>query len=217
MNTFTLIGHYLDPGVPFETYGSRVSGIPPDKGKPWTRPWPIAVFFLWIAAPLLRRSACFFECWLIGLFIGFFDHVNAFSDPSHDRYGHAVAQRLVTGTVRSVLLVPIWDIGVILTTLQYLAELWAEQENEEQPEDRGTFPFWLKTHVDDGRVEEPENRIYEVTVLVTTRQYVQFSAPEGMDSEEAKAWFDEHCDDEGAIVFEGSEEVADEELYMDGD
>lgn len=37
---------------------------------------------------------------------------------------------------------------------------------------------------------------------VTTRQYVQFSAPEGMDSEEAKAWFDEHRDDEGAIVFE---------------
>jgi hypothetical protein len=26
---------------------------------------------------------------------------------------------------------------------------------------------------------------------------------------EAKAWFDEHRDDEGAIVFEGSEEVAD--------
>lgn len=52
---------------------------------------------------------------------------------------------------------------------------------------------------------------------VNTRQYVQFSAPEGMDSEEAKAWFDEHRDDEGAIVFEGSEEVADEELYMDGD
>ncbi len=88
------------------------------------------------------------------------------------------------------------------------------RKNEEQPEDRGTFPFWLETHVDDGRVEEPENRIYEVTVLVNTRQYVQFSAPEGMDSEEAKAWFDEHRDDEGAIVFEGSEEVADEELYV---
>lgn len=40
------------------------------------------------------------------------------------------------------------------TTLQYLAELWAEQE-------RGAarrpwhIPFWLETHVDDGRVEEP--------------------------------------------------------------
>lgn len=31
---------------------------------------------------------------------------------------------------------------------------------------------------------------------------------------EAKAWFDEHRDDEGAIVFEGSEEIADEELYV---
>ena len=62
--------------------------------------------------------------------------------------------------------------------------------------------------------KKPENRIYEVTVLVATRQYVQFSAPEGMDSEEAKAWFDEHRDDEGAIVFEGSEEIADEELYV---
>ena len=110
-----------------------------------------------------------------------------------------------------------WKINGDPTTLQYLAELWAEQENEEQPEDRGTFPFWLEKHVDDGRVEEPENRIYEVTVLVATRQYVQFSAPEGMDSEEAKAWFDEHRDDEGAIVFEGSEEIADEELYMDGE
>lgn len=60
-----------------------------------------------------------------------------------------------------------WKINGDPTTLQYLAELWAEQENEEQPEDRGTFPFWLETHVDDGRVEEPENRIYEVTVLVT--------------------------------------------------
>lgn len=30
----------------------------------------------------------------------------------------------------------------------------------------------------------------------------------------AKAWFDEHRDDEGAIVFEGSEEIADEELYV---
>lgn len=38
-----------------------------------------------------------------------------------------------------------------------------------------------------------------------------------MDSEEAKAWFDEHRDDEGAIVFERSEEVADEELYIDGE
>lgn len=34
---------------------------------------------------------------------------------------------------------------------------------------------------------------------------------------EAKAWFDEHRDDEGAIVFEGSEEIADEELYIDGE
>lgn len=88
--------------------------------------------FLWIAAPLLRRSACFFECWLIGLFIGFFDHVNAFSDPSHDRYGHAVAQRLVTGTVRSVLLVPIWDIGVIVReSLQAFAFSWGQPADGE--------------------------------------------------------------------------------------
>ena len=74
----------------------------------------------------------FFECWLIGLFIGFFDHVNAFSDPSHDRYGHAVAQRLVTGTVRSVLLVPIWDIGVIVReSLQAFAFSWGQPADGE--------------------------------------------------------------------------------------
>ena len=94
VNTFTLIGHYLDPRCPFETYGSRVSGIPPDKGKPWTRPWPIAVFFSCGLPLLFYDDPPVFECWLIGLFIGFFDHVNAFSDPSHDRYGHAVAHAL---------------------------------------------------------------------------------------------------------------------------
>ena len=39
--------------------------------------------------PLRRRSTCF--CCLLGCFVGFFDHLNAFSNPSHDRYGHAVA------------------------------------------------------------------------------------------------------------------------------
>ena len=56
------------------------------------------------------------------------------------------------------------------TTLVEPAELWAEQENENQPEDRGTFLFWLQTHIDDNIVEEPENRVYGVTVLLTTRQ-----------------------------------------------
>lgn len=45
--------------------------------------------FLRNVVPLLRRSTCF--CCLIGCFGGFFDHPNAFSNPSHDRYGHAVA------------------------------------------------------------------------------------------------------------------------------
>lgn len=40
-------------------------------------------------------------------------------------------------------------------------------------------------------MEEPENRVYGVTVLLTTRQYVRFSDPEGMDVETAKDWFDE--------------------------
>lgn len=66
-------------------------------------------------------------------------------------------------------------------------------------------------------MEEPENRVYGVTVLLTTRQYVRFSAPEGMDVETAKDWFDEHRDDDGVVVDEGSEDVADEELYMDGE
>lgn len=103
------------------------------------------------------------------------------------------------------------------TTLNQLAELWAEQENENQPEDRGTFPFWLQTHIDDNIVEEPENRLYGVTILTTTRQYVRFSAPEGMDVETAKDWFDEHRDVDGVVVYEGSGDVADEELYMDGE
>lgn len=57
----------------------------------------------------------------------------------------------------------------------------------------------------------------DVNILVTTRQYVRFSAPEGMDVETAKDWFVEHRDDDGVVVVEGSEDVADEELYMDGE
>lgn len=47
----------------------------------------------------------------------------------------------------------------------------------------------------------------------------EINSPELLEMwlKEAKAWFDEHRDDEGAIVFEGSEEIADEELYMDGE
>lgn len=49
----------------------------------------LSLYFLRNVVPLLRRSTCF--CCLIGCFVGFFDHPNAFSNPSHDRYGHAVA------------------------------------------------------------------------------------------------------------------------------
>ena len=46
-------------------------------------------FFWGTTPPLRRRSTCF--CCLLGCFGGFFDHLNTFSNPSHDRYGHAVA------------------------------------------------------------------------------------------------------------------------------
>lgn len=41
------------------------------------------------------------------------------------------------------------------TTLLDLAELWAGQENECDPEDRMTFTTWLDSHMMDGTVEPP--------------------------------------------------------------
>lgn len=102
-------------------------------------------------------------------------------------------------------------------TLIGLAEIWAEQENENQPEDRGTFPFWLHTHIDDNTVEEPENRVYGLSLLVTTSQSVRFEAPAGMNPSGAKSWYLEHCDDDDFYVSHGSEDVVDEQFYADGE
>ncbi|PWG65690.1 hypothetical protein [Bifidobacterium callitrichidarum] len=49
-----------------------------------------------------------------------------------------------------------WILNGERTTLRELAELWAEQENDCESEDRGTFSWWLDTHIEDGRLEEPE-------------------------------------------------------------
>lgn len=48
------------------------------------------IVFLRNVAPSSATIHLFFCC-LLGCFVGFFDHLNTFSNPSHDRYGHAVA------------------------------------------------------------------------------------------------------------------------------
>lgn len=103
------------------------------------------------------------------------------------------------------------------TTLLKLAELWAEQENDNQPEDRGTFPVWLQTHIDDNMVEEPETRMYDASLLVTTSQSIRFEAPAGLDPDEAKNWYLDHCDDDDFYSSHGSEDVVEEELCMEGE
>lgn len=52
-----------------------------------------------------------------------------------------------------------WKFDGDATTLTDLAHMWAEQEGGLDPEDRGSFPFWLQTHIDADMVTEPDTRV----------------------------------------------------------
>lgn len=49
-----------------------------------------------------------------------------------------------------------WTLDGSPVSLTELIDLWAEQENECDPEDRGAFAWWILDHICDGRVIEPE-------------------------------------------------------------
>lgn len=107
-----------------------------------------------------------------------------------------------------------WKFDGDATTLTDLAHMWAEQEGGLDPEDRGSFPFWLQTHIDADMVTEPDTRVWSATRIATLTQSIEFEAPVGLSLEEAKAWFWDNPDK--AIVSEGDETALDEELYVEG-
>lgn len=107
-----------------------------------------------------------------------------------------------------------WKFDGDATTLTDLAHMWAEQEGGLDPEDRGSFPFWLQTHIDADMVTEPDTRVWSATRIATLTQSIEFEAPVGLSLEEAKAWFWDNPDE--AIVSEGDETALDEELYVEG-